>query len=133
MTIREIYHNAIREYVKKPDDAQLEAWEEHFSRFPPDFLSLAVREWQGIMDEDELTHRPRGAFFPQIAELLRLIKRIESRAKQQNRFTSCGKCSSGWSHCRIPGIRPGTTESAVRRCQCWKDWMIANGRELKGA
>lgn len=131
MTVEEVYLNTTRTYGKKPDDAQLDAWISLFSSFPAQFLDSAVKEWQAQTDEDEFYRKPKGSIFPQIADLLKLAKRIEIRAKMQNRFTPCGKCSSGWAHCTIPGVKPGTTETAVRRCQCWKDWTISRGKEIK--
>lgn len=129
------HYNANKANPKEPDMDLAAQWETHFSAWPVQYLSKAIEKWVGSTEVDDFTGKPKGTFFPAIADLKLIIENMIRKEKSGDKPEHCGKlidqpgignkvCTKDfWEYCVIPGIKPGSEEVAVRKCPCFIEWQ----------
>lgn len=123
IVIRDVYAALCRHYKQDIQRETLDLWERILGQFPIEYLHKAVEQWTGNSEVDEYTGKPCGSGFPSIVDLKSLMERISKKVSSGGKFESCGNCTKdGWVYCTIPGNSPGSTETAVKRCECFQEW-----------
>jgi hypothetical protein len=127
------YRSTCESYNRKQTEGEIDAWLCVLSEHTTGDLDAALRRWHSDTSIEDFTQKPKGSRMPSTAELKLSIDQFNEKTARtaSGKFYSCNNCEEGWLRIFLGRTHGGNTVDpkcgAVRRCQCFNDYVVARG------